>query len=623
MFASVEDSFSPMRTAWSPFFHFQVSLLFAFASGCAPVDAPPVGLAPEIKNVNLASKKSDDVKKVNSPIAENNGSLRGSVRVPIAGAIFQYTDQVKQNPLSGMLELRNSGDNALSSSLLAGTTPMGGARVVAFNSEGQAISKPVFTDERGQFEITSLRSSGPLIFVRASIQREQQNFVLVTAAPAPREARAVDILISPSSTLIAKKTVVAINNRLINPIVIRPSFLARVANLFSLVLSDRGLVAACILDDLTASRLFDEVVKSLPTNLLDDLQREARANDGESLLDPTPPNPQPGIPSPLPSVSPSPFFPSAPPSSGPGSGDSENTDSTLNPDASESTSIPGDPRGTLKTIAQIKPSQSRVEVKAGSAEIFVPAGSNLFTVQLGELDREVIPQTTDRAIRATCFNEGRQFDFDGREIFWADGAVPLFDIGQLAFVDMAVKDGFAYLTSVEDNNIYRVDLKDGFSEVFVGAPLAAGGFQDGSATGAEFFKPMGIVAASDALYVADAGNHRIRRVSYEGEVTTFAGGRPGTSDGRGIKASFQNPMDLTLDAQGLLYVADHDNHRIRRITPEGLVTTISNTERGNTDGTGKAATLEFPASLGHGVLDDTNILVILQSNGALRVLSNW
>lgn len=615
-----------MASGWKSSLPVQGVLLLALACGCAPSGLSTSGLVPETGVSGARGQSPPRVIDANSVVAKNLGRIRGALRVPVSGAITRYAEQIKDAPSLGLLELRNTRYQLKQTTLPPGTAPLAGARVTAFNAEGQAISNPVFTDEQGGFLIESINPSGPLIFVRASVQRENFNFFVTAAAPAPRESGIVDVVLSPASTLVGKKAVVAFRTRAVNPVLLKPSFLARITALFTLVLSDRGLVAACILDDVSAATLFDEVVKSLPSNLLEDLRREAELNDNQSFLDPTAPTPGPARPSSTPNASASPTTPGGsptPPAPTPSASGtpipSASASGSLNPGSAQ----PGGPRGTLKTIAQVELPEARVEIKPGGADVFVPAGFTMLGVQLGALDREVLLTNLEQSIRATCFDDGLRYEFDGREIYWEGGAVPVFDIGQLAFVDMAVKGRYAYLTSVEENNIYRVDLRDGLAEIFAGAPLVLGGFKDGNGTAAEFSKPMGIVAGADALYVADAGNHRVRRVGYDGVVTTLAGGRPGTSDGTGVEASFQSPTDLTLDPQGVIYTADRDGHRIRRITPQGVVTTISGTARGNTDGTGASATLEFPHSIGHGELGGNELLVILQRNGALRLLSGW
>jgi DNA-binding beta-propeller fold protein YncE len=73
------------------------------------------------------------------------------------------------------------------------------------------------------------------------------------------------------------------------------------------------------------------------------------------------------------------------------------------------------------------------------------------------------------------------------------------------------------------------------------------------------------VDASGSVYVADTGNNRIRKLTSDGLVTTLAGGPSGAADGTGLGASFNAPIGLALDASGNLYVADSNNHRIRKL----------------------------------------------------------
>jgi sugar lactone lactonase YvrE len=102
------------------------------------------------------------------------------------------------------------------------------------------------------------------------------------------------------------------------------------------------------------------------------------------------------------------------------------------------------------------------------------------------------------------------------------------------------------------------------------------GVSDGYRTDAQFSEPFGIVAGPDgSLFVSDAGDaHRIRKISPDGRVTTVAGDGRGFSDGAGAAARFDTPSGLAIDASGTLFVADTGNDAIRRITPDGQVTTI-------------------------------------------------
>src|SRR5947207_11537964 len=95
------------------------------------------------------------------------------------------------------------------------------------------------------------------------------------------------------------------------------------------------------------------------------------------------------------------------------------------------------------------------------------------------------------------------------------------------------------------------------------------GSNDGIGNAANLNAPFGITVARDGnIYVADTGNHTIRRVTPAGVVTTIAGhaGEPGSADGDGIAARFAGPVGIVAKNDGTLIVADTSNHTIRRIT---------------------------------------------------------
>src|SRR5437870_900027 len=103
------------------------------------------------------------------------------------------------------------------------------------------------------------------------------------------------------------------------------------------------------------------------------------------------------------------------------------------------------------------------------------------------------------------------------------------------------------------------------------------GSVDGAGGAARFNQP-GAVAVDIAgnVYVADTYNHTIRKITSEGEVTTLAGsaGQGGRADGTGNAARFNEPSGVAVDSTGNLYVAEFQNSTIRKITPTGVVTTL-------------------------------------------------
>lgn len=111
----------------------------------------------------------------------------------------------------------------------------------------------------------------------------------------------------------------------------------------------------------------------------------------------------------------------------------------------------------------------------------------------------------------------------------------------------------------------------------VAGPTTGGGYVDGTGANARFSGPTNAVACGGAVYVADAGNHAIRRISHDGVVTTWAGAltEEGSSNGDRTAARFRFPAGVAADAQCNLFVADTGNHTVRRIAASGEVTTFA------------------------------------------------
>jgi sugar lactone lactonase YvrE len=146
----------------------------------------------------------------------------------------------------------------------------------------------------------------------------------------------------------------------------------------------------------------------------------------------------------------------------------------------------------------------------------------------------------------------------------------------------------------------------------------------GTSTPAAFNYPTGLaVDSTGAIYVADQGQHTILKITPGGIVTTLAGvsGVPGSADGTGTAAQFSYPSGVAVDSAGNVYVADSGNHLIRRITPTGSVITVAGTAglAGNSDGVGTTA--QFNSPLGIAVDNAGNVYVADTSNNAIRKIS--
>ncbi|WP_374586244.1 NHL repeat-containing protein [Pseudoduganella sp.] len=160
--------------------------------------------------------------------------------------------------------------------------------------------------------------------------------------------------------------------------------------------------------------------------------------------------------------------------------------------------------------------------------------------------------------------------------------------------------GNIYFSQGGDANVISVLAPDGSRRVLAGG---AEGFRNGAGVAASFNTPSGIaVDAQGNVYVADTGNHAIRKIAPDGSVITLAGsGVAGFADGQGAEARFNGPVGVAVDRDGMVYVADTYNDRIRRIAPDGTVTTLAGTGRpGFVDGTWDVAQFDTPCGIAVG-----------------------
>jgi hypothetical protein len=144
------------------------------------------------------------------------------------------------------------------------------------------------------------------------------------------------------------------------------------------------------------------------------------------------------------------------------------------------------------------------------------------------------------------------------------------------------------------------------------------GSTDATGTSASFYKPRGITTDGTNLYVADFGNHRIRKIVIStGVVTTLAGSSQGSTDGTGTSASFDEPYGITTDGTNL-YVAESGEHKIRKIViSTGVVTTLAGTGSQGNENTAPGTSARFYRPQGI-TTDGTNLYVSDYSNHRIR-----
>ena len=180
-----------------------------------------------------------------------------------------------------------------------------------------------------------------------------------------------------------------------------------------------------------------------------------------------------------------------------------------------------------------------------------------------------------------------------------------------------------YVSDTNNHRIRKINLGDGSVVTLAGSTA---GFANGVGAAAKFNFPRGIdIDSNGNIYVADSGNHCVRKVTSQGSVSKIAGfvDAPGHADGTGTDVRLKSPYGIAVDSSNYIYVSEPENHCIRRISPQfevltyiGGFTQYNEPIPGNVDDIGQNARLNSP----HGMSFDNydNLYVADSSNNKIR-----
>ncbi len=266
--------------------------------------------------------------------------------------------------------------------------------------------------------------------------------------------------------------------------------------------------------------------------------------------------------------------------------------------------------GTVTTLAGLAGTSGNSNGTGSVAHFLRPCG--IATDRLGQI---YVADTQNKMIRKIS-PSGEVSNFAGSGDFgFQDG--PASAATFYAPTDLTIdSSGNLY---VIDSDCIRKISPSGDVSTLAGAQTQYGA-TDGAGSEARFNNPRGLAAdALGNIYVADSGNAAIRKISSLGNVTTLTGGAmmAGSADGKLADAGFYYPTDLAFDTKGDLFVVDSSNHTLRKITPDGDVSTVAGLAGvdTNADGLGDKALFNSPYQL---TIDPQGNLFVGNSQAILK-----
>ena len=250
--------------------------------------------------------------------------------------------------------------------------------------------------------------------------------------------------------------------------------------------------------------------------------------------------------------------------------------------------------GTVTTLAGLAGRSSSVDGVGAAARFEDP-----YAVATDSMGNVYVADATDHSIRKIAANgtvttlAGKAGSFGSTD---GTGTVARFKNPQGIAADSS---GNVYVADTGNSTMRKISVS-GVVSTLAGT-AGSRGSTNGTGTAARFSNPYGVAVDSTGnIYVIESDASTLRKITPAGVVTTLAGSANsnGFINGTGLVARFSVPFDLAVDAAGNIYVCDHGNHAIRKVTPDGVVTTLAGAgSPGNTNGTGTAASFKFPAGI--------------------------
>ncbi|MDB5100524.1 MAG: repeat containing protein, partial [Cyanobacteria bacterium RYN_339] len=550
-----------------------------------------------------------------SLIGNNAGSLTGTLNGPAPGVISNN---------GGSLVGNNAGSRRLLAAAMP-FLPLAGVSVDAFDDGGRhVVAGPALTDSNGTFAFDAVLPSGPVIFLSARFEREGRAIELVGFAPAPRAPGKEELTLDPAGTLVVKHLRELVRLNALVAAAVPAGTLKQAVDAITPYLTDATVAVAVAGDDAQAARAFDALVASAKP-LSAELARVVTGTGSADLAmatpsaplpppspnlafaslppgaspppaTPTPPTPQGATPTPVPTPTPFGATPTPIPSA---------ATPTPAPTATPAGATPT-PAPTATPTPTPTPPPSTTLAGTGTAGfqngpgalaqfnspigLAFDAGGNLL---VGDANNHAIRKVTAGGTTSTFAGSGAAGTAEGT------GTAAQFDTPWGLFFDASTS--LLYVGDTGGHRIRQI-TSGGVVSTFVGN--AAGGFANGTGAAAGFAKPRFIVRMSTDFYIADETDARLRKVTPAGVATVLAGaGVTGFTDGTGAAAKFDAPLGLVAAATQELYLADRDNHCIRKIDRVGVVTTlVGGPSAGLVDGNGAVVRFNQP----HGLAFDAN-----------------